>query len=128
MTPLSWMIGASVLTWLAVATVGGSRVNPEALLGMMGPLASAVVTWVLVARTHASAPERVMGVLIVAFAGKLVFFGLYVALMVRTLTVRPVPFVASFTSYFIGLYVVEALFMRRLFAEGSRAPGSRAPL
>jgi hypothetical protein len=54
----------------------------------------------------------------VAFAGKLVFFGAYVALTLRLLPVRPVPFLASFTSYFIALYLLEALFMRRLFAGG----------
>jgi len=31
-----------------------------------------------------------------------------------------VPFVASFTSYFIALYLIEALYMRRLFSERSR--------
>jgi len=29
--------------------------------------------------------------------------------------VQPVPFVASFTTYFIGLYLVEALYLKRLF-------------
>jgi hypothetical protein len=28
---------------------------------------------------------------------------------------RPVPFVVSFTGYFIALHVTEAVFMRRLF-------------
>jgi hypothetical protein len=30
-----------------------------------------------------------------------------------------VPFVVSFTSYFIGLYLMEALYLRRLFSERS---------
>ena len=30
----------------------------------------------------------------------------------------PVPFVVSFTSYFIALHLAEALCLRRLFAEG----------
>ena len=36
--------------------------------------------------------------------------------MLRVLALRPVPFVLSFTSYFIALHATEALFMRRLFA------------
>ena len=39
----------------------------------------------------------------------------YVAGMLRVLGVRPVPFVLSFTIYFIALHMTEALFMRRLF-------------
>jgi hypothetical protein len=31
---------------------------------------------------------------------------------------RPLPFVASFTGYFVALYLTEALLMRRLFAGG----------
>lgn len=120
MTPLAWMVGACVVSWLVVAMVGGSRVNPEALLGMIAPLVSAAASWILVARTHRAAPERVTGVLVVAFAVKMVFFGAYVAVMLRPLDVRPVPFVASFMSYLVGLYIAEALFLRRLFANGSR--------
>jgi hypothetical protein len=36
------------------------------------------------------------------------------------LRVSPVPFAVSFSSYFIALHLVEALFLRRLFA-GPRA-------
>ena len=38
--------------------------------------------------------------------------------MLRVLELRPLPFVVSFTGYFIALHVIEALFMRRLFASG----------
>ena len=41
----------------------------------------------------------------------------------KGLHVRPAPFVASFTAYFIALHVTEALYMRRLFAGELR--GSR---
>src|SRR5260370_1173619 len=36
--------------------------------------------------------------------------------MLAVVQVRPVRFVASFTSYFIALHLTEALMMRRLFA------------
>jgi uncharacterized membrane protein YdfJ with MMPL/SSD domain len=72
------------------------------------------VTWGLVERVHAAAPERVMGALMAGFAGKMLFFGVYVVVMLRVLGLRPVPFVTSFTAYFIGLYVMQALFLRRL--------------
>jgi hypothetical protein len=114
MTRLAWMIGACVMSWLLVATVSPSPVNPEALCGMLGPLAASLVSWGMVERVHAAAPERVMGVLMHAFAAKMLFFGVYVAVMLRGLGLRPVPFVVSFTAYFIGLYAMQALFLQRL--------------
>ena len=38
--------------------------------------------------------------------------------MLKVVGLRPVPFVVSFTSYFIALYLTEALLLRRLFAGG----------
>jgi hypothetical protein len=49
----------------------------------------------------------------------MVYFGAYVALMLRIMRVDSIPFVASFTGYFIGLYLMEALFLKRLFSERS---------
>jgi hypothetical protein len=50
---------------------------------------------------------------------KAVFFGAYVVIMLRVMALRPMPFVFSFTAYFIMLYAMEALFMRRLFESAS---------
>jgi hypothetical protein len=119
MKPLWWMVAAAIVSWLAITAVAGAA-NPEAGLGMIGPLAAAGVTWVLAQRTYESHPERLTGVLIKALAGKMVFFGVYVIVMVRVLALRPIPFMASFIGYFIALYVMEALFLRRLFADGMR--------
>jgi hypothetical protein len=114
MSPVAWMAGLSLLAWVAVAAVGGSRVHPEALFGMAGPLASATATWVAVAWAYRVSPARLMAVLIGGFALKMLFFGGYVAVMLRGFDLRPVPFVASFTGFFIALYAMEALFLKRL--------------
>ena len=114
--PLVWMIGASVMSWSVVRVLGGDRVHPEALFGMLGPLASACATWIAVRWALGPGSASVTGVLIAGFALKMVFFGTYVTVMLRTLALRPVPFVLSFTGYFIALYAMEALFLRRAFA------------
>ena len=51
----------------------------------------------------------------------MVFFGVYVTVMLKVLALRPLPFVVSFTAYFIALHVIEALCLRRLFASRCRA-------
>jgi hypothetical protein len=118
MKPAWWMAAASVAAWLVAARLPGVDANVEIALGMIGPLAAAVATWVLVARTYRNHPERLTPLMIQAFAAKMVFFGGYVVVMLKALPIRPVAFVVSFTSYFIALHLTEALCMRRLFARG----------
>ena len=121
MTPVWWMVGLSGLSWLVAAALLDARARIEVLYGMLGPLAMVIGSWVLMERAYRRSPQRLTAVMVAAFAGKLVFFGAYVAVMLRVLSVRPRTFVASFTSYFIALYLIEALYLRRLFAGGPRA-------
>jgi hypothetical protein len=116
--PLTVMIGSSVASWAAISAAGGAAFNPELALGMAGPLASAGVTWHVVQRTHATAPERVTGVLVAGFAIKMVFFGAYIALL-SALGLRLRPFAVSFALYFIALHAIEAGYLRRLFAPSA---------
>jgi hypothetical protein len=108
------MAGAAIGSWLVVTAAGGDRLNPESFFGMAGPLVAVCASWVAVQRAHRVAPEGVMAVMIVWFALKFVFFGAYVAIMIRFLELRPVPFAATFVTYFIALYTMQALFLRRL--------------
>ena len=115
--PALWMAGVSLAGWLAVSLA--APVNPEAFYGMLGPLVSAVATWVVVSRTYSAAPERLTGVMMVGFGVKLLFFGIYLVVMLRGLELRPTPFVVSFAAFFITLHVIEALFLKRLFVGSS---------
>lgn len=120
MTPATWMIGGSVVSWLVAITVTGPVMGWEVLAGMIGPLLVAVATWEMADRTFRHAPELLTARMITAFAAKMVFFGAYVAVMLLVLSLRPIPFVVSFTAYFIALHLAEALCLRRLFATGPR--------
>jgi hypothetical protein len=115
MTPVAWMAGASMLSWLIASRAVGPGANPEVLYGMLAPLVVAVVSWIVIERTYRSNPERLTRVMVEGLAVKAVFFGAYVAGMLRVVGLRPVPFVVSFTSYFIALHVTEAVLLRRLF-------------
>jgi hypothetical protein len=76
---------------------------------------------VVVARAAAGAPEKVTGVMVTGLAVKMVFFGVYVAGMLKGAGLRPVPFVVSFAGSFIALHAIEAMFLRRLFAQMGRS-------
>lgn len=119
MKPVVWMVSASVMSWLGATAVVDRRTSVEVLCGMLGPLAVACGTWLLAERTYRRNPESLTPLMAAAFAGKMVFFGAYVVVMVRLLELRVVPFIVSFTSYFVVLYLVEALYLRRLFSEKS---------
>ena len=121
MKPVSWMIGVSVVGWVLVAAFVGREIGVAVLLGMLGPLVATTTSWVLSDRTYRRNPLRLTAVMIQAFMAKIVFFGLYVAIMLRVLGVPLVPFMVSFTIYFVVLYFAQALLLRRLFDAGMRA-------
>ena len=122
MKPLWWMAGASIGSWAVLAVAPGFASDREVLFGMLAPLLGAAATWLIVARIYPSRPELLMSLMVVAFAVKLVFFGVYVAIVLTVLSARPVPFVVSFTTYFIALHLFEALCLQRLFAGRVPAP------
>jgi hypothetical protein len=117
--PVLMMVGGSLLAAVVAAYATGSAdgaPHREIVYGMLAPLVVAVVSWVVVERAYRQSPRRVMGVMVVAFGAKMVVFGGYVAVGLRGLGLRPVPFIVSFTAYFIGLHFAEAWWLRRLFA------------
>ena len=111
--PLLWATVGSVLT----AALLGMRYGREVWLGMLAPLVVMNVTSTLTERVYKANPARLTSVMIGAFAGKLVFFGVYVGLAIGVLGVQPVPFAVSFTGYFISLHLIEALWLKRLFVS-----------
>ena len=110
----------SAASWFVVALVVDRRTGIEILFGMLGPLVATLSTWVLAERIYRRRAEILTTVMATAFVAKIVFFGAYVAFVILLLRFRPVPFVVSFTSYFIALYLMEALYLRRLFSERPR--------
>jgi hypothetical protein len=111
-----WTTGACVAAWIAATALFGTRFGIDILGGMIGPLTAACATWALTERTYRAAPERLTALMAAGFGAKVVFFAAYVTVMVRGLGVHPIPFVASFTAYFVALLLAEALAMRKLFS------------
>ncbi len=122
---LGGMAGASLVCSAAfVVMLPGGEGRSAVLVGMAGPLAVAVSTWMLVARQHQRAPDQISALMIKLFAAKLVLFGAYVAVAVMRLSPENVvPFVVSFTCHYILLHLMEAFYLRRLFAGDHHALG-----
>jgi hypothetical protein len=114
------MATASVAAALVAIAIGGRQLSADVVLGMLAPLAATGGSWVLIERTFRRDPQQLTGLMIGAFGAKMLFFGAYVAVMFTVIGVHTVPFIASFTGYFIALYLTEALLMRRLFGANQR--------
>jgi uncharacterized membrane protein YdfJ with MMPL/SSD domain len=115
MKPVAWANIVCIISWLVVRAFVDKQTGVEILGGMAGPLVAVSMTWLLTERVHQRRPEALMSLMVGGFAVKIVFFGAYVAVMLRVLSLRPAPFIVSFTFYFIGLYLIEALYLRRLY-------------
>jgi hypothetical protein len=110
---------ACFAAWLAATWLGAP--GREVLLGMLGPLAATAATWILAKRMCRRKPEQLTAVMIGAFGAKLVFFGAYVVVMLKALALDPIPFIVSFTIYYIALHLTGAVGIRRLMANDLRA-------
>ena len=117
MRPVAWMLGAGLVTWLAATAGFGRDTITATFYGMAGPLVVAVTTWLLAEQTYRRNPVALTGLMMAGFVGKMVFFGAYVAVVIKVLSQPAVPFAVSFTGSFIALHLIEALALRRLFAE-----------
>ena len=120
MKEAGWMAAASVLSAALIVAASGGRSGAEVAAGMAGPLLAAGGSWVLAERTFRRNPAALTTVMVAAFVGKMVFFPAYVVTALKVLALRPGPFVASFVGYFIALYSIAALLMRRLYGGAFR--------
>ncbi len=120
-TVIGWMTAVCVASGVALAMLVPGWTLSEVAAGMLGPLAAASATWWLIDRTSRVNPVGLTSVMMTAFFVKLVFFGAYVVIVLKALQVAPVPFIATFTAYFVGLYVVEAVLLYRLSAQRTPA-------
>ena len=114
------MVAGCLGSCLLLILVVPASPRPELLFGMLGPLAAVATSWILIERASRRDAVQVTSVLMKSFLLKFVFFGIYVAVMIRGLALRPVPFIMTFTGYFLALYAVEALLLQRLSSRGLR--------
>jgi hypothetical protein len=112
---------ASFSCGVLVAALVADAPPPAVALGVVAPFAAAAGGWVIMQRAYARAPERLSGVMIRMLAVKMVLFGAYVAAAMILLPAGHLGFIASFTSTYILLHLMEALYLRRLLSAGIAA-------
>jgi hypothetical protein len=115
MTVARGMVGAALVSWIAVAVVVRDA-RLATFFGMIAPLMVAVTSWLIAERAWRRDPPSVTPILMTAFGAKMLFFGAYVAVMLKAVAVAAVPFIVSFAGYFIALHLIEALALRAMFA------------
>lgn len=115
----AWMAALGLVSWAVAGALLGQDARWAALAGLLGPLMVAAVSWVTIERAWHRRPASVTNVMVAGFGAKVVFVGVYVAVMLGLIGVRPTPFVISFASYFIAFYVVEALLLQRLMRRST---------
>jgi hypothetical protein len=112
--PVAWLAAVGAAGSAAAVMIFGAAISPELWWGLAAPLASAAVSWLLMAGAAAQGPEKLTALMIKALAAKMLFFGVYVAVTLFVWRLRPAPFMASFTGFFIVFHAMEALFLKRL--------------
>ncbi len=117
-----YIIASCIGSW-ALISLMFPQVTVEILLGMLSPLLSALGTLILVDRTYRKAPQKLTSLMTQAFMGKMLFYGVYVSVIVGFYSFQAVPFTVSFTLYFIGLHLTEALYFQALFRAERRPQG-----
>ncbi len=110
-TAAAILITGSALTALAV-----SDAAVEILLGLAAPLAVVLGSWRSMERAYRRGPEQLARLMVRAFVGKLVLFGIYVTLAVGVLALDTAWFIGSFAISFVVLHLAEAAQLQRLFA------------
>lgn len=97
-----------------------TTLTPAILLGIAGPIAVAIASWLAIERTHRQDPLRVTGVMLRAWGAKVVFFTAYIVIAIKGLEVHAEAFVISLAGSFIVSNAVETIFLRRLFSRAWR--------
>ena len=118
---------SGVLVAVCVTSCGlvATLVTPDAVaaafMGMLAPLIVGIATIVMVERTTRNEPRALTARMTLAFLAKMLFYAAYVSVVLALVTTTPIPFMVSFTVYFVALQFTEAVYFKTLFTRISTA-------
>ena len=86
----------------------------EIFLGMIAPLVVGIVSIQISKNVYQKSPEKLTTSLTKSFFIKMVLYALYFIVILSFYNFEPIPFVISFTGFFILFYVIEAVLLQKL--------------
>ncbi|MCE2539015.1 MAG: hypothetical protein J4G16_01115 [Acidobacteria bacterium] len=110
-----WTAAVILAAGSALVALAVSDAAVEILLGLLAPLAVTLGSWRMMERAYRRSPEQLARLMVRAFVGKLVLFGIYVTLAVGVLALDAAWFIGSFAISFVVLHLAEAVELQRLF-------------
>jgi hypothetical protein len=119
MTAIKFSIYISVFCLGTFGLIAGGMEQyfKEIFLGMISPLVIGVLSIFYIDGIQKKSPEKMTNVILKMFVGKMIFYGAYFIYVFTFYTFTPVPFIISFSGYFITLHVCEALFLKSIFTN-----------
>ena len=86
----------------------------EIFLGLVGPVLVGFITIFFMIKYSNSRAIRFNRMLVRSFAIKFIFYGVFIITIFTVYSFKPVPFMCSFTSSFIGLHLMEAIVLKKI--------------
>ncbi len=86
----------------------------EIFLGLVGPVLVGFITIFFMIKYSNSRAIRFNRMLVRGFAIKFIFYGIFIITIFTVYSFKPVPFMCSFTSSFIGLHLMEAIVLKKI--------------
>ena len=90
----------------------------ELFLGWFGPVSAGFITMYFVIQAAKIDPYSVTKTLTKGFALKMVFYGLYIIIFFKLYSFKPIPFLCSFSGFFLGLHALEAVIIKGFSKSG----------
>jgi len=90
----------------------------ELFLGWSGPIVAGFISQYFVTQAAKKDPYSVTKTLTKGFALKMVFYGLYIIIIFKLYSFKPIPFLCSFAGFFLGLHALEAVVIKDLSKPG----------
>lgn len=87
----------------------------EIFIGMIAPLLVTIFSIAWIKHVSKADPGKITATMTKSFFIKMVLFTLYFIIILRFYTFETIPFVISFTGFFILFYIIEAIFLQKLF-------------
>ena len=107
----------SMISWFLIDWLMVSKASLEIFLGMISPLLIGIGNLILVEKIYRKEPEKLTSFMAKAFWGKMVLYGVYFSFILGWYSLQAIPFVVSFTGYFVAFHVMEAFYFYCLFKE-----------